>query len=579
MHEVVALRKAPDGALRAARKHLPLIMVLAVTGLVTVYPLARVLYGVFFDSSGRVTAAAIQSLAGDTDLAKLIVDTLIVVGGSTISAIVVGSGLAWLNARTDARFGLLTDSIPLIPFLLSEIAGVIGWVIMFSPTAGLANSWIRDAATAFGLHMSTGPFNIYSTYGLIFVYTIYQVPYPFMLMSAAFNTMDSNLEEQAYVNGASKLRVFFTVTLPAARHALAGSVFILMLVGFSIYSIPAVIGMNAHRDVMSVRIVNDMVSTYPPRLSHAIGLSILIEVVVALLWIWQRRVMASGRYVQLGVKGASNRRLALGKWRKVGRSALLAYGAVAVLPPTAGLLLVSLKGFWNPRISLNELSLRPITKTVLSDSATLGAFKNSLVIGVLGATIGIILAAVFSVLAKNRTNIEGKVIDSLVKLPSVFPHIVIAIGFILAFAGPPFHLGGTLLILLAVYLVLYLPQGSVLTDAGVHQIGSDLTDAAFLAGASRTRVLGTITTPLLLPSVIAGWAFLFVRMVSDLTATALLSGPSNDVVGFRILTILSNGSFGQLASIGVVLTAMTMLAVILGIALANRAGRWRGSSD
>ena len=58
-----------------------------------------------------------------------------------------------------------------------------------------------------------------------------------------------------------------------------------------------------------------------------------------------------------------------------------------------------------------------------------------------------------------------KVLDGAVKLPAAISSIVIAVGFLLAFSGPPFNLNGSLLILLLAYLVLYMPQGSVAADA------------------------------------------------------------------------------------------------------------------
>ena len=108
------------------------------------------------------------------------------------------------------------------------------------------------------------------------------------------------------------------------------------------------------------------------------------------------------------------------------------------------------------------------------------------------------------------------------KLPSVFPHLVLAVGFILVFTGPPFSLGGTTLILLMVYVTIYMPQGSVAADAAVSQIGSELPEASSVFGAGDGRTFRKIYLPLMFPGLIAGWAFLFARMVGDLTATALV---------------------------------------------------------
>jgi iron(III) transport system permease protein len=143
------------------------------------------------------------------------------------------------------------------------------------------------------------------------------------------------------------------------------------------------------------------------------------------------------------------------------------------------------------------------------------------------------------------------------------------------FTGPPFSLGGTTLILLMVYVTIYMPQGSVAADAAVSQIGSELPEASSVFGAGDGRTFRKIYLPLMLPGLIAGWAFLFARMVGDLTATALLAGPSNTVVGFRILQIFTNGSFADLASLGIVLTLASSFVVIGALVLGRFLGRWR----
>ena len=114
----------------------------------------------------------------------------------------VGGVLAWVNERTDARMGVVTAALPLIPFLLPPIAGSTAWVLLLSPGAGFLNVWLRDVLGLFGIDETTGPLNIYSFSGLILVYTIYQVPYAFLLITAGLRNVDPALEEASRVSGA-----------------------------------------------------------------------------------------------------------------------------------------------------------------------------------------------------------------------------------------------------------------------------------------------------------------------------------------------------------------------------------------
>jgi ABC-type Fe3+ transport system, permease component len=543
---------------------------------IAVVPLASTAFGLFIGPQGLTISPLVEAFA-IPDIGTVIVNTVVVVIGSSLIALLVGCLLAWLNERTDARLGVITDSLPLIPFLLPPIAGAIGWVLLLSPKAGYLNGVIRWVAGVFGLDLSSGPLDIYNIYGLMFVYVLYLVPYTFMLVSGGLRNADASLDEQSRVCGAGRIRTIWQVTFPAIKQSLSGAWLLLMLVGFSVFSIPLIIGTGSNIDILSVKIINLIILNYPPQTAAAIGLSSILVLFVGATWLWQVRILRSDRYSTLAGKGHRLRPIELGRFRWLGQAALLAYGIVAVVLPFIGLALVSLNGYWTTSIKWASLGLHSIVESVFNDRLTSLALVNSLSIGIVGATVGMVAAALLAVFTRRATRRTARVIiDGAVKLPSVFPHIVMGIGFILVFSGPPFNLGGTTLILLMVYLAMYLPQGSVVADTAVSQVGHELSEASSIFGANDGRTFRKIYLPLMLPGLVAGWAFLFAHIVGDLTATALLAGPSNTVVGFRIMEIFTNGSFAELSSLAVVLAVLSSSVVIGALALSRVLGRWRG---
>jgi len=68
----------------------------------------------------------------------------------------------------------------------------------------------------------------------------------------------------------------------------------------------------------------------------------------------------------------------------------------------------------------------------------------------------------------------------------------------------------------------------------------------------------------------AAWALLFVRMISDLTASAILAGTNNTVVGFRILEVYQGGSYASLAAISTVLTLVSILVIVPVLVFSKR---------
>jgi iron(III) transport system permease protein len=353
----------------------------------------------------------------------------------------------------------------------------------------------------------------------------------------------------------------FRVTIPAVRPSLGAAGLLMVWFAFALFSVPAIIGTGAGIDVLSVRMVEMVNFTYPPNLEAAIGLGFIIILAVGTAWFLQKRVLARARHATIGGKGNSFTRIELGRLRIVARLILLSYILIAAVLPLLALLLVSLNGFWTPWVNWSGLNFNAFTHVLFGNPQTSLSLRNSIFLGLVGATIGTFAAATLALFVRKYGGPATAVVDAVVKLPASVSSIVLAVGFILAFSGPPFNLNGTLLILLLGYLVLYMPQASVAADAAAAQVGKELTEASHISGAGAGRTFLRISLPLMVAGMVAGWMLLFVRMISDLTVSAVLAGSNNPVVGFRILEIYEGGNFATLAALSSVLTLISAVVV------------------
>lgn len=548
-----------------------LVIGLALIAVVMV-PLLRVLIGMFW-ADGEFTVQPIARTLSLPDLGELLRNTAIVVVASSGLALIIGVALAWLNERTNARMGLLTDALPLLPFLLPPVAGAVGWVMLLSPRAGLLNSYLRDFLSLFGVSMDSGPFNIHSWYALIMVYAFYAVPFVFMNASAGFRNLDSSLDEASKLSGAGTLRTLRKVTLPVIAPSLGAGVLLCIWFGAGMFSLPAIVGTPADIEVLSVRIVELLTFTYPPDTEVAVGLSGFVIAFVGIAYWLQRRILRRGKHAVVAGKGGGARRIDLGVWKWPARLVILGYVLVSTVLPMVALLLVALNGYWTPDIGWSSLSLDALQEAVFDDPITRAALVNSLSLGVIGGLIGILAAAAVALyVARRRTAVSGAV-DAGIKLPAAVSNMVIAVGILLLFGGPPFMLSGTLAILLIGYLALYLPQASIAADAAVSGVGEELSEASAVCGASPFRTFRKVYLPLMVPGLVAGWALLFIRMVGDLTASAILAGTGNPVVGFRILSVFTGGSYALLAALSTVLVLVTSVVLATVLAYTRRMSR------
>lgn len=573
MSRLPILTVRTPSTLRTRPSSLDIVTLLTALTLIAVVclPLLQVVVGMVW-KDGRLSFEAFERTLAIPDLGSLVFNTLALVVASSACAVVIGFLLAWANQRTDARLGILNDILPYLPFLLPPVAGAVGWTMLLSPKAGLLNAWIRDGLSLFGVEMDAGPFDINTWYGLIMVYTIYAVPYVYMNVSAAMESFDASLEEASRLSGASYLRTLRKVTLPALAPSVGAGFLLCTWFGFGMFSIAAIIGTPAQIDVIAVRIVNLLTFSYPPDEDLAIGLSAIVMVFVGISYYVQFRILKSARFGSIGGKGGRHSVIKLGPWKPVVRGLVLLYVVVSTVLPMAGLFIIALNGYWTPNVDWGGLSLRAFETTLVRDPSTRQAFMNSMGLGLVGGFIGIMAAALVSLYVQRRRTVLGRGIDVAIKMPASISNMVIAVGILLLLGGEPFNLGGTWMILLIGYLALYLPQASIASDAAVAVVGKELGEASTVSGARDWKTFFRVYAPLMLPGLIGGWALLFIRIVGDLTASAILSGTENVVLGFRILEVFNGGSYAELAALSATLVLVTGTVLFFVLLISKRFG-------
>ncbi len=549
------------------------VLIALLFGLLAAYPVGRLLLRLLVQD-GKFELAPLHAVLDEPGLGKVLTNTLTVVVVSGVIAVVIGAILAWLSVRTDAGLGVLTDSIPLLPFLLPPIAGSIGWVLLLSPRSGYLNVLLRWLV---GSDASSGPFDIFTWSGLIFIYVIYMIPFAFLMIAAGLRSLDPQIEEQSRVCGAGLFQTIRRATIPALGPSLGGAGMLMVWFGFAFFSGPVIIGTGARIDVLSTRIVRALTFTYPAQTDLAIGLSTIMLSAIAAAWIIQRRILRRGRHAVIGGRGHRGTLVRLGVWRWPGRLAILLYVAMASVMPMIALVLVALNGFWTPDIDWGGLNFDQFRQVLERDPIFRHAVATSLKLSVVGATISIVAAALIALFVKRSSSRFAQIIDGTIKMPAALSGIVIGVAFIIAFGGTPFNLNGTFVILLAAYVVSHMPQASIASDASVAQVGRELPEASSIAGASGSRTFRKVYLPLMLPGLAAGWALLFVWMFTELNASVMLAGPRTPVVGLQILRVYETGVWGELAAMALVLNivATSMIVVVAFLSRRYRAS-WTG---
>jgi iron(III) transport system permease protein len=213
--------------------------------------------------------------------------------------------------------------------------------------------------------------------------------------------------------------------------------------------------------------------------------------------------------------------------------------------------------------TLQTLTLHHFNFVFFEFSATQLAMRNTLVIGVLTATIGTAIALVISYLVSRRAVPGAPVLGYLATAPVAIPGIVLGVGLFLAYSHPSLMLYGTLWILLIAFLTIEMPAGYQQLSSAFKSIHPELEEASRILGATRMKALRQITAPLLRTSVVATWCFIFIGTIRELSAMILLTTAETKLVSVIIYDLHESGDLGGIAVLGIMLLVVSFTVVIL----------------
>ncbi|HEV8107138.1 MAG TPA: ABC transporter permease subunit, partial [Burkholderiales bacterium] len=179
-----------------------------------VVPLAFLLWQSFFTPQSAAKAAEFtlgnyREAYASEETWLLFRNSIEFATGASLLAFALGTLLAWMNERTNTPFKSLFFALSIIPLIIPGILFTVAWILLGSPKIGLVNLAFQKLFDTDAVLV-----NVYSLGGMIWVDALHYSPMAFLLMSAAFRSMDPALEESAVMSGASVPQVVTRVTLP-----------------------------------------------------------------------------------------------------------------------------------------------------------------------------------------------------------------------------------------------------------------------------------------------------------------------------------------------------------------------------
>src|SRR3984893_7993503 len=479
--------------------------------------------------------------------------------GSASLAFVVGTFFAWINERTDTPFKSIFFALSLIPLVIPAILFTVSWILLASPKIGIINVAVQEL---FATDLVVA--NIYSMGGMIFVDGLHQSPLAFLLMTAALRSTDPSLEESALMCGATVLQIAWRMTLKLVWPAVMAVFLILFLRAIESFEVPAILGLPVGIEVYTSSIYQ-AVQTYPSDIGLASSYAVALLVIASLCVYAQSRTAAEvERFSTVTGKGFRPRVMRIGRWRYFAAATFAAYLGIVVVLPFLVLVWCSLQTFY---VAPSMAALKNVSfdayRAVLGYPVFAGAVWNSLVLSVASATIVMLTTAVLCWTVA-RTKLPGRwLLDNLATLPLMFPGLVLGLAIMVCYLHLGIGVYGTLWIMLIAYVTRFMPYGMRYNATSMLALHKELEESATMSGASWGMTFWRVVLPLLKPGLIAGWIYVVIVSMRELSSSILLYSPGSEVLSIMIWEYWQNGQYVELSALGVMLIASLLCLVLL----------------
>jgi iron(III) transport system permease protein len=493
---------------------------------------------------------------------RVMVTTLIFAAITVAIAVPLGFVFAWFIERSDMPYKATAMSLLGIGILFPTFLKAMGWVFLLHPRIGVINIFLMHL---FGLTKS--PLNIATLPGIGFVEGLTLTPLAYIMISAALRGMNPSLVEAASIHGVSKWKTLLRVELPLIWPALLSAVIWMLTVAIAAFDVPGVIGMANNIFTFSTAVYfminpNEGLPRYG--LSGAYG-TIMVGLSLILMIPYFRALKQSHRYQIISGKSYQSRPIELGRWWLLGWGLLAAYFMLAFILPLLAIFWVSLLPYVQIP-SRQALAVASFERygAIAFDSALLQAGLNTLLLMVIVPTLVVGISVAISWIV-TRSRMRGKMfLDAIAFLPHPVPHLLfaLAIAYLALLASNVIPLYGTIVVIIAVYVICWISFGTRILNSSMIQVHRELEEAAQVGGVSTFRVLWKVILPLVRPGLIYAWIWTSLSAYRELTMAVFLASPKSQVLSTYIWGQWHGGGLGDAAAIAVVMMAVMSPLVV-----------------
>jgi len=478
------------------------------------------------------------------------------------TAIVVPIAFLYAYALTRAVLPLrwLFQGVALIPIFAPSLLPGLALIYLFG-TQGFFKAWL-------------GGGQIYGFEGIVIAQVFYCLPHAMLILVTALATADARLYEAADVLGASKARVFFTVTLPGARYGVISAALVVFTLVLTDFGVAKVIGGNFN--VLATDVYKQVIGQQNFSMGAVVGMVLLAPAALAFA---VDRVVQRKQVALLTVRAVP-----LVPRQRLGRDVFYTLFCTVV---AAGILAVLGMAVWGSFIKYWPYNLALTWanyKFESFDANGWDSYVNSLTMAVGAALFGTALTFTGAWLAEKTKGfyLVRDLVRLLAFVPMAVPGLVLGLGYIFFFnaaANPLNVIYGTMAILVVNTVAHFYTVGHLTATTALKQIDPEFEAVSASLKVPVWRTFARVTAPICLPAILDIAIYLFVNAMTTVSSVIFLYAPDTKLASVAAVNIEEAGTTAAATALCVVIVATSATVKALHLVadrfLLGRLQAWR----
>lgn len=529
-----------------------IVLLIAFLTLFILYPLAILLVDSFVGDGGFGFGIFVRIFKMPT-FTKAITNTLKVGFVVGIFSTLVGLLFAYVEVyvKMNKFVGGLFKVVSMLPVVSPPFVLSLSMIMLFGKAGIITRHLLKIYDNS-----------VYGFWGIAIVQTLTFFPVCYMMLRGLLKNIDPSLEEASRDMGASRFKVFSSVTLPLLLPGLGNAFLVTFIESIADFANPMLIG--GSYDTLATTIYLQITGAYDK--PGAAAMAVVLLIITLLMFVVQKYVLEKKTAATLTGKASRERMLINDRSVKLPLTFFCAAIALFVIMmyicvpigalfPTWGYKFFPLTGKW--------------FKQVFTRYNGFKAFKDSFVLSLISAPITALLSMIISYLVVKKNFKAKGFIEAVSMLAMAVPGTVLGVGYIRGFAGGIFRTGilqglyGSAAILVIVFVVRSLPTGTRSGISALRQIDKSIEESAYDMGANSFTVFTTVTLPLIKDSFLSGLVTAFVRSITAISAIILLVTPEFLLITVQINEFAEKGSYGLACAFATILIMITYGSVLL----------------